>query len=162
MFTPLVDHRANDHTKKATASLIETFGATTTYATVTFTATDTFGNSTITDVVLGIDTFVPLIDISFTSSFYDIVISAADYYVDENLGGFVSNNSLEVEITHQSSFTDNLSLVYYPVSNPVYTYLEYKGRPKETMDIRIYATATVTDRFGNCASITDSATIQQD
>ena len=160
MITPLVNQRNNFHTKMATASLQEPFGATTTYATVTFTATDSFGNSTNTDVVLGIDTFVPLIGISFTSSFYDIVISAADYYVDENLGGFVSNNSLEVEITHQSSFTDHLSLIYYPVSKPIFTEIEYDARPNETMDITIYATATVTDRFGNCASITDSATIQ--
>jgi len=160
MITPLLNQRNNLHTKMATASLQEPFGATTTYATVTFTATDSFGNSTNTDVVLGIDTFVPLIGISFNSSFYDIVISAADYYVDENLGGFVSNNSLEVEITHQSSFTDHLSLIYYPVSKPIFTEIEYDARPKETMDITIYATATVTDRFGNCASITDSATIQ--
>lgn len=160
LFTPLVNQRNTHHTKMATASLKEPFGATTTYATVTFTATDTFGNSTNTDVLLGIDTFVPLLGILFNAGEWDIQITAYDYYVNESLGGFVSKDSLEMEITHQSSFTDNLSLIYYPVLNPIYTQLEYKGRPKETMDIRIYATATVTDRFGNVASITDSATIQ--
>jgi len=157
MITPLVVQR-NNHTKMATASLIEPFGTPTTYATVTFTATDTFGNSTDTDVILGIDTDVPTLVISFEQD-DTIMVIAGDLYVDENLGGFVSKDSIVVELTHQSSFTDSSIFFYLPHTNPMMTLIFYGASPTEAMNELIYATVTVTDKSGNVASQSASGTI---